>query len=239
MRKLFTVVLSLISFLNFAQNETSLLYKISGNGISKPSYLFGTIHISCDAKLDDATLKALDETTQLYLELDIDDPEMSANLLKTMVMKDGVTLNSLFSDADYKFVDHYLIEKMQVSASLFNNYKPFILSSMFMNTLLNCQPESYETELMKISNLQKEPIYGLETVEEQMAIFDEIPYKIQAQELLESMKNDFKDDKIELNLMLIAYQSEDLNEIERLISSSKSAIMTDYEDLFLNKRNKK
>ena len=60
MKNLFVFVLILATLLTFAQNEHSLLYKISGKGISKPSYIFETIHIICDETLDDATLKALD-----------------------------------------------------------------------------------------------------------------------------------------------------------------------------------
>lgn len=30
-----------------AQKENSLLWEVSGNGLSKPSYLFGTIHMIC------------------------------------------------------------------------------------------------------------------------------------------------------------------------------------------------
>ena len=91
---------------------------------------------------------------------------------------------------------------------------------------------------MKISNLQNEPIYGLETVEEQMAFFDKIPYKIQAEELVKSVKDDFNADKKELQLLINAYRSKNLNEIQRLTSSSKSVLMNDYEDLLLNYRNK-
>ena len=78
-------------------------------------------------------------------------------MLKTMVMKDALRLRSLVSDADYKILDKYLLEKMQVSIGVFDTYKPFVLSSMFMTTLLDCTPRSFESELMKISNLQNEP----------------------------------------------------------------------------------
>ena len=36
-----------------APDNNTLLWKISGNGLSKPSYLYGTIHMLC---ADDATL---------------------------------------------------------------------------------------------------------------------------------------------------------------------------------------
>ena len=35
-------------------------------GLKYDSYLFGTIHVSCDASLDDSTIKALKTTEQLF-----------------------------------------------------------------------------------------------------------------------------------------------------------------------------
>ena len=41
-------------------NENSLLWEVSGNGLSKPSYLYGTIHMICgnDYFLSEKTKKA-------------------------------------------------------------------------------------------------------------------------------------------------------------------------------------
>jgi uncharacterized protein len=47
---------SLLSVTAFSQknnSENTLLWKISGNGLKKPSYLFGTIHMLCE---DDAVI---------------------------------------------------------------------------------------------------------------------------------------------------------------------------------------
>ena len=74
-----------------AQNEKSLLWKISGNELKEPSYLYGTIHITCDATLDKPTLNALEKTSQLYLELDMDDTGLQMAMMQGMMMKDGKT----------------------------------------------------------------------------------------------------------------------------------------------------
>ena len=71
------ILVGLLAFAGIASNaQNSLLWKISGNGLSAPSYLYGTIHITCDATLDAATRSAMDKTQQLYLELDMDDESM-------------------------------------------------------------------------------------------------------------------------------------------------------------------
>ena len=56
---LFTALITLVSIMNLnAQKlENSTLWKIEGNGLEKASYLFGTIHITCDATIEDDVKK--------------------------------------------------------------------------------------------------------------------------------------------------------------------------------------
>lgn len=237
MKNIFILSLALLSLTSIAQNDNALLYRISGNGI-KPSYIFGTIHITCDAKLSGGVNKALNATNQMYLELDMDDPEMQSDMIKMMPMRGGITISSLISAEDFKLLDTYMLAKLNISATMVDTYKPFILSSMFMNTLLDCTPQSIEGELMRISAQQKEPIFGLETVQDQMSLFDQIPYQLQAEELIKSIKNGFRDDKMELDQLLKTYALKDLNQMQRLTEESKNVIMSNYEPLFLTNRNK-
>jgi hypothetical protein len=109
---------------------------------------------------------------------------------------------------------------------------------MFMTSLVDCKPQYFESELVRISTEQKEPVYGLETVEEQMSLFDQIPYQLQAEELIKSIKDEFKADKLELKLLLNAYAKKDLDLIQKLTLQSSSAMMSQYADLLLNNRNK-
>ena len=63
-------LLSLLSLASAAQKKNnSLLWKISGNGLEKPSYLFGTIHMLCkeDAYLSENLVKAIQESDSVYL----------------------------------------------------------------------------------------------------------------------------------------------------------------------------
>jgi len=63
----------LLPFLSFGQSPNSLLWEISGNGLEKPSYLFGTIHRN-DRELfnfSDSTYVALEKVDGIMLEVDI------------------------------------------------------------------------------------------------------------------------------------------------------------------------
>ena len=65
------LIVSLIS--NFRPlkkiTEQHLLWKISGNGLKNPSYLFGTIHMLCadDAVLSDSLKKAISKLAMKFI----------------------------------------------------------------------------------------------------------------------------------------------------------------------------
>ena len=60
------------SFLLAQETQQSLLWEISGNGMEKPSYLYGTMHVSKKVafRLDDVFFKALNEAETVALESD-------------------------------------------------------------------------------------------------------------------------------------------------------------------------
>ena len=46
MKKICAAFLLLLSFTSIAQTEKTLLWEISGNGLAKKSYLYGTMHVN-------------------------------------------------------------------------------------------------------------------------------------------------------------------------------------------------
>ena len=241
MKKIISFLLLVIFFIsvsNAQKLEKSLLWEISGNGLEKPSYLFGTIHITCDATLSKKVKDALDKTTQVVLEVDIDDPMLQAKMMKGMMMKDGKTLNDFVSDAEYTRIDSLFINNMGMSVGMFKNIKPTLLSSMLIPKLLDCQMQSVEMELVKVAKEQKEEVKGLETIEYQMTVFDQIPYEDQIQELLRSSKDNLAHDKAVITTMLEVYKSEDISRMLEMMSEDETSILSKYQSIMLDTRNK-
>ena len=233
---LFTLFISLFS--NAQELEKSLLWKISGNGLKKPSYLFGTIHLTCDTSLDANTLNALEATEQLYLELDMDDKSIQMKLMKLMMMKDSAKLSTLLSPEDFKILDEFMKKNLNMSAKLFDSFKPFMISSMLFPKMLDCKSQSVESELMKITKEQNEEIFGLEIAEDQMKVFDEISYQDQADELLKTVKDNLEKDKKEFQEMITIYQNKDIEGMLKMMSDSDNKITSENQDILLNNRNK-
>lgn len=239
MKKIFISLLTLITGLSFSQElEKSLLWKISGNGLKQDSYLFGTIHITCDPTLDENTLNALNQTEQLYLELDMDDKSMQMQMMKFMMMKDGVKLSTLLNAEDFKIVDEFLKKNMNMSAKMFDSFKPFMITTMLYPKMIDCPFQSVESELMKVTKEQNEEIFGLESVEDQMKVFDNIPYQVQADELLKMAKGDLTKDKEEMAKMMTIYQNKDIEGMLKMMDESDNKITSENQEALLNNRNR-
>ena len=73
MKKYIIALFCAISLTSIAQEKNqSLLWEISGNGLTKPSYIYGTMHVSKKVafRLDDVFFEALDKSEIVALESD-------------------------------------------------------------------------------------------------------------------------------------------------------------------------
>lgn len=242
MKKIICIlVLSITSILsaNAQQLENALLWKISGNDLEKPSYLYGTIHITCDASLDANIKKALDETSQLALEIDMDDPSMLTKMGAGVFMKDGKTIKEMVSEEEYKVLNTFVTNNIGTPISALNTMKPFFIIAAMYPKMIDCSnSQSFEEALMKITKLQGEEVIGLETIEDQLAVFDAIPYKDQVKDLLKSAKDNLKNDKQLLKKMLLLYKNKNIVGLEELMNSDEKSSTTKYKDILLDNRNK-
>ena len=218
--------------------EDSTLWKIEGNGLEKPSYLFGTIHITCDATLEADVKKALAETTQIVMELDMDDPTMQSKMMQGMYFKDGKTLKDFVTEEEYKSIDSLFINNMGMSVKLLENVKPFFLSSMFYPKMIDCPMQSFELELTKVASEQNEEILGLETIEEQLKVFDDIPLEDQYKDLVRMAEGSLEKDKVTFSKMLNIYKDEDINALIDIMNDDTNSTMSKHQDVLLEQRNK-
>jgi uncharacterized protein YbaP (TraB family) len=60
---------ALISYGQSPSDNNTLLWRISGKNLSKPSYVFGTIHMLCadDIQLSDSLKKAIAKSDNVYI----------------------------------------------------------------------------------------------------------------------------------------------------------------------------
>jgi uncharacterized protein YbaP (TraB family) len=223
--------------------EKTVLWEVSGKGLPAPSYLFGTIHAVCsqDLAITEDIKSRLGAAGQLYLELDLDDPNMLGGMQGLMsmqgllFMKDGVTLETLLSKEDYQLVDGYFSDSLGIPLGLMKNIKPFFLTSMMLPAVMDCQPASWETSLAELAKAKGTEVKGLETVEEQLAFFDNISYQDQAAMLVEGLRNADKS-KEEFSNLLNLYKQGDIEGLQKIVTAQSSGLGK-YDQLLVTERN--
>jgi uncharacterized protein len=241
--------LSMIFFMGCkAQSESSfdvkkdgntLLWRVSGNDLKQPSFLFGTFHLLCkeDIHFSDALKRAIKSSDEIYMEMDLDDPSTMLSGMLYMNMKDGKKLQDLYTPEEYQRLQNYFSDTLQMPMMMFQKAKPYFLVALLYPKMMNCStPAGIEEELMKIAKEHKKEIKGLETMQFQASVFDSIPYEWQAKELLKNIDS-FSVYKSEFEQMLDLYKKQELDSMRNMITKSEFG-SEKYEDLLLNDRNK-
>ena len=221
------------------KNDNTLLWKISGNELKKPSFLFGTFHLLCkdDIHFSDQLKKAMKSSDEIYMELDMDDPSTVLGGMLYMNMKNDTTLENLYTPEEYTRLKNYFSDTLKMPVMLLQKAKPYFLVALLYPRMMDCaSPAGVEEELMKIAKEDKKEIKGLETIQFQASVFDSIPYEWQAKELLKNIDS-FSVYKNEFETMLNFYKNQQLDSIKSLMEKSESGEQK-YDDLLLNNRNK-
>lgn len=220
-------------------SDNTLLWEVSGKGLPKPSYLFGTFHLLCrdDIRFSNSLKQSVQNATEVYLELDLDDPAMILSSLTLMTMKGNKKLQDLYTEAEYKRVVDYFKDSMQTPIYLFQTMKPFFLVALLYPKMMPCPTvSSVEDEIMKLAKQNGKEIKGLETMAFQASVFDSIPYEEQAAELLKSIDSMALSKKY-FDSMVMAYKEQRINELGSLMKNEDFG-MESNQDILLDKRNK-
>jgi uncharacterized protein YbaP (TraB family) len=236
------IVFSFGGWLNISaqsNTENSLLWEVTGKNLKKPSYLFGTIHIMCESDLGitNAAAEKLKSCDQLALELDFDDPNMMIELQNLAGMKDGKMLENLLGDTKFKLADSLFTAKTGISLKLLSGLKPMVATSILYPSVLGCNIGSPETILSTLAGEAKKEVIALEKVSEQMEVFDNISYQVQA-DMLYSYITETDKFKKETDEMLAIYRSANLVEMQKMVANPEYGL-DKYLDLLLTNRNKK
>lgn len=237
-RLLSVLLLGSMSLVSAQALEKTTLWKITGPKLEKPSYLFGTIHITCDATLKPAVVKALDETKQMYLELDMDEPGLQAKIIQGMMISGNEGYSDYLTKEDYAKLDAFLKKNAGMGLDMAKTMKPMLLSMALIPKMMTCPMKSFEQELMKVSAQQNEEILGLELYTDQLEAFSSIPMKEQVDELMKTVKDDMKKAKTEFANLMAVYNAGDIELLLKLSTESEtSSALSKHQDVMLDKRN--
>jgi uncharacterized protein YbaP (TraB family) len=210
------IAIFLSGFPSFTQ---SLLWRITHSDLSEPSYLYGTIHISDSRvfELRDTVYKYLDNCDAFAAELDLS-METMITIAGMMMLPEGQTLNDRFNPEDYELIRKAVKSCSGYDLSMFNKMKPpALIAICFANTAPHNLEATVDELLYKHAKATGLSTFGIETVEEQIALFDKIPDTY----VLEYFRHiDQQDDEME-NLIR-CYRNADLDSLLILIQDEES-----------------
>jgi uncharacterized protein YbaP (TraB family) len=127
---------------------------------------------------------------------------------------------------------------MGLPFQILEKLKPMLLSSLDSDGMgMNGGDlKSYEMEFLAMAQNKNLDIKGLETIAFQMSIFDSIPYRVQAEMLLEQVNQKGSGVSMMDELAGI-YKNQDIQEMEKMMQDD--AGMDQFKDLLLFRRNKR
>jgi len=237
--KIFLAVLLLLCILNkpiLAQPSTQLpktfLWRISGNGLQKPSYLYGTIHITEKRAFffGDSMYRALEICEGYAAELDMD--SLSSYVTNSLFEnKKSKLLKDVLDKETFAKLSKNLSKKLNIPANeitvadvrseMNKTYRKSMSKgemSGFMDAYLN-----------NIAKKQGKWTGGIEDMEDQVGIDDD-ETTIDPEFILQQLSND---EEIFFNQLVKIYIDQDLQAIHDLYNGYSSK----FKSVYLDKRN--
>ena len=213
--------------------QAQLLWKVSGNGLVRPSYILGTHHMAPASLIDQ--IHGMDEAIQgcdiVVGEVEKDSltsPEVQARMAQAMVAPIDSTLDKLYTTTEYRIVEQVFnkyFSTMGVKLSQMKSFKPSAISTQLQAMqAIKYFPNFAGDNLIDIkvqerANEAGRPSLGLETIQDQIDLLFNSPLTEQAQGLLETCKQDefFQKQSVAL---ADAYMSQDLDQLLSIMTDA-------------------
>lgn len=221
-KNIVTLSLFLVSIFS---SQAQLLWKVSGNGLKHPSYLFGTHHLIPISFLDSVPglYKAFNSCEIMVGEIVMSNIEATSKMQLAAVMPNHIKINDLLSDDEYKLVDTALKSVLKISLKEVAILNPTLILSLYEIEMFkkiigitdDVQSDSY---FQLVATEKGKWVVGLETVDQQISfLFSNGSLERQADILVESIQQ--KDSTVkELRNLNMLYKN---GKIEVLVDLAK------------------
>ena len=222
-----------------ASLKSSMLWKIEGNHLKNPAYLFGSMHIVQKQyyRFSDTLKNLILNSDQIIMELG-SMPDYTSILSKLM-LPEGEVLDTYFRPAQLDSLLDFMEKDLSIPKSMysitFSKMKPFVLMQLILAKQFEGETESYDMNIMNLAKEYNIKLIGLETVEQQLAFFDSIPTKYLINEICQSTKNidSIKNATVQMQAV---YSKGNLDSLAVLMQDTTS-ILSDFQSILLDNRN--
>lgn len=223
MKNIFTSAIVIIAFVFSATTqaqaqspklENSLLWEVSGNGLSQPTYLYGTIHMICsgDYFLSEKTKKALDQVNKLVLEIDLNDPKELTEMQQLAMGKEP--LSKKLNAEQLSKLDAILRKSAGMTVQQVDAFSLVTVMSLISMKTFGCNDlKFYEMEFIEKAKSRNIEIAGLETVKSQFKSLEDAYSDSEIIEMLE------ESDVEETKQLVADYKLENLDTLYKNITA--------------------
>ena len=243
------ICVALFTTVHASDSKTgALLWKISGNGLVKPSYILGTFHLAPKTKLDSipGATKALEDCEQVVGEIVMS--EMMAHVQKIQqagMMPPDTTYQMLYTEEEYEKVNDGIKEFMGIGLDQMGVLKPSMIQTtivvfMYQQFFPNIQVEQVmDNYVQQYASAAGKTILGLENIDDQVyALFNSSSLKRQAEQLFCLFEHiEYNHDNT--TELMDAYNRADFIAIQALIDDNENPCPSSQEeiDILLKNRN--
>lgn len=244
MKRLISILLTV--FIAIGCNA-GLLYKIEGDALTAPSYIFGTHHMAPLSILDSIAgwHEAFDNAETIVGEIDMtgDKMEMMRKMQPFIIAPADSAIHLLYSKENFdilniKFAEYTPIQGMDLAA--LDMLKPAYISSLVAVQIMMREMPEYNPEFQLDTYIQEravkngKTIRALETVEDQAeALYNSVPLTVQAEMLAEILDNP-ENSVSEAKALNYAYMNQDM---DSLVSISEKDTDSEFMQTLLKQRN--
>jgi uncharacterized protein YbaP (TraB family) len=209
--------------------NNSLIYKIQSN--SNTVYILGSIHVLAEEyyPLTRSFSYAYYNSQKIIFEIDPEilfSPDAFAKYENRYTLQDGKTLATVLSPKTYTLLNQKL-KSMGIDFQKVNHFKPWVLyltlSGRF-DSAVDFRPElGIEHHFYHMAKDAGKPTGGLETIQDQVDVFDTLPLKIQDALLQESLLiTDSKEREKAFLYMVKAWHQGNLDGLDQLVETLKA-----------------
>ncbi len=218
--------------------NAQLLWKISGRGIGKPSYILGTHHAVpytfCDTI--PGLMKAFGEVEHVVgefdmLKMDAMTPQQMQNMQKMMMMPADTTMASLFSDTQRDTLDAYLKNTLGANLQMLSSMKPMtIMVTVQQKMLMELIPDiasltGIDKYMQTLAAEKGKQVGGLETMEYQLGLLYGSSLQDQADALLDMVRQ--SNSKELLQELTAAYKTQNLDTLWKIFQDQMTELEYD------------
>ena len=216
--------------------QAQLLWKISGNGLQKPSYIIGTYHLAPVSFTDSIKgLKgALEASEQVYGEIvmaDMMKPENMTKMQSAMMLPEGQTIEKLYTAEEMARINAMLksLIGMDISnpmvAQQLGNFTPQALQTqlevlMYLKGHTEFDPnQTFDGYFQQEATAKGKPVGALETIDFQIEILYKGMSMERQKQLLLCLADNMEFNEELTENVVKAFFSQDLDGIEEAMNA--------------------